>query len=242
MSSVPVSIDEFSTLAARVSNLERQIASFSTQLEVGIASQEKGLETIRSTVANLKNEFESLKSAPVIVTPPTLPVQQPPRQFAVKYPGCADGIISYLTKKHGGNVDQNGIVTLASKSGFNDPQMALTNLASLTVDACFVSDSAPGQWVCWDFREMRVHLTSYTIGTTDLQSWVLEGSIDGVSWTEIDRQADCQAFRDNYSSISFPVVAAADFRFIRLTQGATNYRNDQALCLFFVEFFGTLSE
>jgi hypothetical protein len=31
-----------------------------------------------------------------------------------------EGIISYLTKKHGGNVHEKGIVTIASKSVYDD--------------------------------------------------------------------------------------------------------------------------
>jgi hypothetical protein len=99
-----------------------------------------------------------------------------------------DGIISDLTKKHGGNVHGKGIVTITSKSvGGGHP---VKNVADLTSDSYFYSKNEPGQWVCWDFREMRVRLTHYTIWTSYLNSWVVEGSLDGESWTVIDRKTN----------------------------------------------------
>jgi hypothetical protein len=48
-------------------------------------------------------------------------------------PKSLEGIISYLTKKHGGNVHEKGIVTITSKSVY-DPELqrALKNVADLT--------------------------------------------------------------------------------------------------------------
>jgi hypothetical protein len=105
-----------------------------------------------------------------------------------------DGIISYLTKKHGGNVQEKEIITMTSKSGYRDPrstsEFALKGIADLTSDSSFFSEQGPGQWICWDFCQMRVRLTHYAICTSALRSWVLEGSLDGAAWTVIDRQTD----------------------------------------------------
>jgi hypothetical protein len=74
-----------------------------------------------------------------------------------------EGIISYLTKKHGGNVHEKGIVTITSKWVRDDPKFALKNVADLTSRSDFISNHEPDQWVCWDFREMGVRPTHYTI-------------------------------------------------------------------------------
>jgi hypothetical protein len=159
-----------------------------------------------------------------------------------------DGIISYLTKKHGGNVQEKGIVTITSKSC---PHHDLKNLADLGSSASFASEDAPGQWVCWDFREMRVRPTHYTLWALSLKSWVVEGSLDGSSWTEIDRQTNNKDFkswaRDNqkfldWHTASFALSKPAEFRFIRLTQTRKNHWDEDFLSLRAVEFFGTLSE
>jgi hypothetical protein len=156
-----------------------------------------------------------------------------------------DGIISYLTKKHGGNVHEKGIVTITSKSVLNDAaQYALKNVADLASGSWFQSRDEPGQWVCWDFGGMRVLPTHYTINSFayGLASWVIEGSVDGRSWTEIDRRQHNRDFT-NGGTASFATSRAAEFRFIRLTQTDQRYGyGDQILGLRAAEFFGTLYE
>jgi hypothetical protein len=153
------------------------------------------------------------------------------------------GIISYLTKKHGGSVHEKGIVTITSKSVYSDdPQFALKNVADLTSCEWFGSKNEPGQWVCWDFREMRVRPTYYTIWSAYLKSWVVEGSLDGKSWKEIDRQRNNQDFKHHWDVASFAVSKPAECRFIRLTQTDKRHDNYDSLFLRAVECFGTLSE
>jgi hypothetical protein len=103
-----------------------------------------------------------------------------------------DGIISYLTKKHRGNVHEKGIVTITTKSFWaDDPD--LLPLADLTSKAAFHSKKEPGQWICWDLHEMRVRSTNYTMYTIRglyLKSVIADGWVDGRSWTEFDRRTD----------------------------------------------------
>jgi hypothetical protein len=145
-----------------------------------------------------------------------------------------DGIIAYLTKEHGGNVHEKGIVNVTSKSvDSGSPKMVAdqTNLY-------FRSEDEPGQWLCWDFRQMRVRPTYYTIHAINLKSWVVEGSMDGTSWAEIDRQTDLRDF----GKMSFVVTKPAEFRYVRLTQtGESSWQSDR-LVVYAVEFFGTLFE
>jgi hypothetical protein len=155
-----------------------------------------------------------------------------------------EGIISYLTKKHGGNVHEKGIVAITSKSVADNPRSALKTVADLTSDLRFYSKNEYQQWVCCDFGEIRIHPTHYTIRAAKLRSWVVEGSLDVESWTEIDRQTDNQDFNDDcWSTASFAVSNPGECRFIRLTQTDKNhYLGNDILYLRVVEFFGTLSE
>jgi hypothetical protein len=222
-----------------------------------------GLETLRREFDDLKVSVERLqqdftrvggpKPLPMTTQPPpsapqkpspsvsSKPQKSPSRvEIPLKADKSLDGIISYLTKKHGGNVQEKGIVTITSKSVY-DSDYALKNAADFPSDSRFFSKSEPGQWICWDFREMRVRPTHYTIKTQYLKSWVVEGSLDGTSWTEIDRQTDNQDFAD-WNRASFAVLNQAEFRFIRLTQTDKTHRGQDYLSLGAVEFFGTLSE
>jgi hypothetical protein len=150
-----------------------------------------------------------------------------------------DGIISYLTKRHSGNVHEKGIVTITSKSlHSDDARFALKNIADLNASSHFQSKDERGQWICWDFHEMRVCPTHYTILASTPKSWVVEGSMDGENWRELDRQTDTELF---YTG-SFAVANPAEARFVRFTQTGKTRRNTDGLAVRGVEFFGTLSE
>jgi hypothetical protein len=103
---------------------------------------------------------------------------------------------------------------------------------------------------------MRVRLTHYTIWTQYLKSWVVEGSLDGDDWTNIDRQWKTQVFEAGWNTASFAASypgthprflwsapsTATEFRFIRLVLVDRNHKDIRQLLLGAVEFFGTLSE
>jgi hypothetical protein len=154
-----------------------------------------------------------------------------------------EGIISYLTKKHGGNVREKGIVTITSNAVARNADCGPKNVGDLTSNSPFCSRGEPGEWVCWDFRKMRVRPTHYTLRTPELRSWVVEGSQDGESWTELDRQRNNQDFKTGAKQTSsFAVSNSPECRFIRLTQTARNHLNSDHLFFCAVEFFGTLCE
>jgi hypothetical protein len=166
-----------------------------------------------------------------------------------------DGIISYLTKEHDGDVHDKGILTVTSKSVFSaEPRNAVTNAVALSAVSWFTSWDEPDQWICWDFHNTPVGLTGYTIWAQWLASWILEGSVDdSENWTEIDRQTENQDFKDGMRRASFAVSRSAEFRRIRLTQTSANHFNPghfhldpadvlrNVLFVRAVEFFGTLS-
>jgi hypothetical protein len=153
-----------------------------------------------------------------------------------------DGIISYLTRKHGGNVHEKGIVTITSKSvDSTRPDCAPQNVADLTTESYFYADAEPDQWICWDFGELRVYPTHYTIKAVDLMSWLVEGSVDGESWVEIDRRTGNRDFSVEKTA-SFPVSASPECRLIRVTQTEPDRVGWDNMWLYGVEFFGTVSQ
>jgi hypothetical protein len=151
-----------------------------------------------------------------------------------------DGIISYLTKTHGGNLHDKGIVTVTSKSV--GPSYRVQDVLDLVPVSRFESMNEPGQWICWDFHQRRVRPTHYALRTVYLKSWVVEGSLDGRSWTEIDRRTHNRNFMLMLSLASFTASNQGDFRFIRLSQTGKNHWGEDVLRFAAVEFFGTLSE
>jgi hypothetical protein len=223
---------------------------------------EKLQTSLEGGLKQLKSDLDQLqpKSKP---SPSREPAK---RQSKVEIPmeeaKSLDGIIAYLTKKHRGNVQEKGIVTMTSKSvssSDDDPfypmlavsdgrDCALKNVPDLTSDSYFLSKDEPGQLVCWDFREMCVRSTHYTIRAFYLKLWVVEGSLDGSNWTEMDRKTNNLDFDDDlywnkkWNTASFAVSKPVEFRFIRLTQTDKRHDGSDYLVLCAVEFFGTLSE
>jgi hypothetical protein len=139
-------------------------------------------------------------------------------EFPLQEAKSVDGIISYLTRKHGGNVHDRGIVTITSKSVQNDDhRSAVRNAADVTSESYFYSKDEPSQWVCWDFGEMRVRATHYTIRSIPLKSWVIESSLDSRAWIAIDRKTNHDLFAPEVDS--FAVLNSAECRFIRGLSG-----------------------
>jgi hypothetical protein len=162
-------------------------------------------------------------------------------EFPLQEAKTVQGIISYLTRKHGGNVHDKGIVTITSKSVSSDYD--LRNAADFTSDWHFLSTNEPGQWVCWDFNEMGVRPTHYTIKSYFLKSWVVKSSLGGEAWTEIDRVTDNEDFKRGWGTASFAVSKSAECRFIRMTQtGKRHGWTDDYLAIRAFEVFGTLLE
>jgi hypothetical protein len=195
---------------------------------------------------NLRTELKALKSLITTATlvPPVSPSKSlKPVEFPLPEAKSVDGIISYLTRKHGGNVHDRAIITMTSKSVYSDhPRDAVRNAADFTSDSDFCSRDEPGQWVCWDFQEMRVRPTHYTIKSYKLKSWVVDGSRDFMNWTEIDRKTDNADFEDGTDVVSFAVSNSAECRFIRLTQIGKRHDGYDSLIMEAFEFFGTLLE
>jgi hypothetical protein len=186
--------------------------------------------------------WESISGRLSPAIPPVSPSESlKPIEFPLQEVKSVVGIICYLAQKHGGNVHDIGIVTITSKPVSDAPRYALRNLADLASRTEFNSKKEPGQWVCWDFHELRLHPTHYTITASYLKSWVVESSLDGEAWTKIDRKTDNEDFI--YRPVrSFAVSNSAECRFIRLTQTGKSHSGNDYLqnCAF--EVFGTLLE
>jgi hypothetical protein len=122
----------------------------------------------------------------------------------------------------------------------DDARHAVRNVADLTSHYCFWSNGEPGQGGCWDFREMRIRPTHYTIASKSLQSWVLESSLDSQTWTEIDRKTDSTELPHFPFVASFPLANSAEGCFIRLTQTGKYYWGKDVLNISNFEVFGAI--
>jgi hypothetical protein len=166
--------------------------------------------------------------------------------FSLKADFPLDGIIAYLTRKHGGNVHEKGIVTITSKSVYDGGrQYPISQLADLHIGSDFWSGNSPNQWICWDFHDLRIRPTRYSIRSgcaSSPKSWVVESSIDGVNWILIESQTRNKDLVAKYAVGTYEVDDSRECRFIRLTQTDKNQSADDLLVLSGFEVFGTLIE
>jgi uncharacterized coiled-coil protein SlyX len=239
---------QLQSLRSRLSGLDTNLRKVGTDLN----ELKRGLPAPVSTPMDppISSSPTPHPIPPVRVSTPT-PVPLPPVspskslkgvEFPLKEAKSLEGIISYLTRKHGGNVHDKRIVTITSKSVYQDkPGYAARNVSDLTSGSYFHSKDEPDEWVCWDFHEMRVRPTHYTITSQWLKSWVVESSLDGEAWTEIDRKTDKDGNGLGMTA-SFAVSKSVECRFVRLTQTGWNHYGDDDLVIEAFEFFGTLLE
>jgi hypothetical protein len=158
------------------------------------------------------------------------------------------GIINHLTSRFCGNVHDRCIVNITANRPYNDsPSNAAKNVADLGTDSVFHSVNEPNQSICFDFKAMQIRPTHYSIrmysaapNQYHLKNWVIEGSVDGNSWIEIDRRENNTDLNSSYAIKTFNICKVDTFRMIRLRQIGLNHRNDNYLIFTSFELFGTL--
>jgi hypothetical protein len=160
------------------------------------------------------------------------------------------GIVSYLRDNYGDGFGSPPVLQVTASSVVSDsPSYSPMNITWLRGDPFFHYRNDRNQWVQYKFRKWRVTLTHYTIrsyftsqrGQYNLRSWVIEGSIDGEAWTEIDRRVDNSDLDGAGVSHLFEVSNNTGiYRFIRLRQTGKNHHDDDFLIISDFEIFGTL--
>ena len=215
--------------------MQRQIAALRSELARAQSERQQSAQ-----VAELARRVDEL-----VATPRTLEFRYSPEPMF-------DGIIAYLTRKCGGNVHDRGIVEATASScedGF-PPR----NAADLHTSNEFHSHNALDSWICYDMKERRISLTSYSLksywgipGDFHLKSWVVEVSNDRTSWREVDRRENCLQLDCCNGVGNFPVahVPSESFRFVRLR--ITGRNPHMGIVAYFIriaafEIFGTLFE
>jgi hypothetical protein len=123
-------------------------------------------------------------------------------------------------------------------------------VADFKNQTCFYTNDEANSWICYDFKDMQIKVTHYSIRTRrdsdnyHLRSWTLEGSKDGLKWVKIDdRRNDtslnCQGTISTFSvSENFQEVV----RMIRLRQTGKNSDGNGQIVVNSIEFFGVLKE
>jgi hypothetical protein len=178
-----------------------------------------------------------------------------------------EGIIAHLTRECGGNVHDCNVVIVTGGSFEREPYSpelsgggrTRKNIVAMEDDNLFqmsFRDSrwehiphTKNSWICYDFKERRVVPTHYAIRTNNsgpgahhLKSWLVETSVDGEAWHEVDHKEDNKELNGRYFIGTYAVAGAGACRFIRLVNiGRTHSRCDLVMLTGW-EIFGSLFE
>jgi hypothetical protein len=158
-----------------------------------------------------------------------------------------EGLICYLAKCCGGNPHEKQLIcvkgTPCDTNSAHQPQ----NAADLQIDSYFYSQNAPGQWMSYDFKDMRVAVTHYILRSNDngtgghhLRSWVIEGSEDGGKWIELDERENEGSLNGPRAIGSFEVRTVIESRFIRLRATGPSWDGSNYVYLQAFDVFGGL--
>ena len=161
------------------------------------------------------------------------------------------GIIRRLTDVCGGNLHDKGKVIMSSRDVCKDDEGKICEpkniLEYLAPKDIYMSANRPGAWFCFDFRDMRVFISAYHISTCQdrdrLRSWVVQGSLDGTAWAEIDSVCEADDMAGKYAFTTRVATGEkGPFRFIRVLMTGENRAFRWHLCCSEMELFGTLFE
>lgn len=157
--------------------------------------------------------------------------------------GQFQGIFAYLRDKCGGNPHDKRIVKVtASSSATNKPHQVINH----PWDAYWGSKSKANSEIRFDFKNLRVCVTGYTLksgASWSPLSWVVEVSDDEKTWDVIDERKTrslCSYFAEKtYDCLKKESVFR---RFVRIRQTGKDSGGTDTLALSQVEFFGRLFE
>jgi hypothetical protein len=218
--------------------LLRRLSQFESGQERAAASGAKlsqDVSAVQQDVAKPKKEIRAIVGRQEAARPPERPRNEfRPSVKMGKGFDVPDGIIAHLTRRCGGNVHDCGVVTVTASSLASGSQgLSPKNTADLATDSLFHSKNpgGPGQWICYNFKKMAVRPTHYTLrthcewaaGATHAQNWVLEGSIDGGNWIELDRRNDNHNLNAARAVATFTVARVEQVSMVRVRTTGKNH-------------------
>jgi hypothetical protein len=146
-------------------------------------------------------------------------------------------------------IDRN-IVSITASSIYDPQSYPLRHVADFANQSCFATKNEANSWICYDFKDMQIKVTHYSIRTRrdysnhHLRSWTLEGSKDGLKWVKIDDRQNDTSLNSTGAISAFSISKSfeAEFRMIRLRQTGKNSSGYNYLVVNAIEFFGVLKE
>ena len=167
-------------------------------------------------------------------------------EFKPKEDEDFNGIFRYLTNKTGGNIHDNKTIEISSNSisGSHHPKNSL----DYQNNNCYISNNDKETYVCIDFKDKSVQISSYSIKSASgnlvhLKNWSIEVSENGQNWTEIDSRSNDSALNRCSNKARFDIKKPQNgfYRFMRLRKTGEEWNGDYVGFELF-ELYGQLKE
>jgi hypothetical protein len=144
----------------------------------------------------------------------------------------------------GGNVHAKGLVAISCSSNWYNQYWDVVNY---DWNNYWFTTNSPNSWIQFDFKDRLVSLSHYALKSDGnechLLQWALQGSVDGNSWTDLDRR-NTQELNGKYLTKIFPCEQRESsstppfYRYIRLMQTGNDSSGYDHLMLGNFECFG----
>ena len=162
-----------------------------------------------------------------------------------------DGIINFLSKKSGNDIDQE--IHFSSSSIINGDDTYHPRNVSIFNDNSkfFDSDNTKNNWICLKFKNCRVLPTNYTLRTGNwveddrhIKSWVVEGSEDDVDWFVLDEKCNCADLNGKNLCKTFDIGKERwrECKYVRIRSKGMNWMGDNCLLIEAFEIHGKIIE
>lgn len=178
------------------------------QLKSNQENQAQTINDLKQEIEELKKEIKMLQNQEKIIT------------INHKEGNEFDGIIKHLTDKVNGNIHDKKIIKVTSNSILSNYHPK--NLLNTEINDQYQSDGSSFAWICFDFKDKLIELSSYTIescnwskNTGHLKSWVIEISNNKNNWLEIDKHDNCKDLNGPNLIKTFDVKPNIFSRYIR---------------------------
>lgn len=176
-----------------------------------------------------------------------------------------NGLLRYLSENSNGNIHDNGTVNITSNSIYDNNNIChpknLVDYQNIKSNYYYSKYDISDGYVCFDFKERRIQLSSYSIKTyldgqngRHLKNWVIEVSNDNTKWNTIDEHQNDSTLNGSRITATFNINKNSNnnnnnndkqsqfYRFIRLRQSGHNWQNDYHMLFYCIEFYGKLIE
>ena len=165
-----------------------------------------------------------------------------------------NGILRHLSNQSKGNIHDNGLIEITSNSivlNLFHPK----NLVDYNNDNYYFSKDVSNSFVCFDFKDKSVKLSSYSIKSHNdgknyahLKNWVIEVSDDAKSWKIIDNQKNCSLLNGSNLVANFKIDKKDDddgkfYRYVRIRSSGNSwyqYGNHSQIYFSLIEFYGQI--